>query len=153
MKSQRRYAIIKIINENRIETQEELREALLCQGYGVTQATVSRDIKELHLVKVADARGYRYALPEQIPGTNTNERIRRIFRDSVLHLDHSENIIVLKTLPGGAQSVASVIDTLERKEILGTVGGDDTVMVVIKPIEAVPVILHEFKHLLQNKSD
>ena len=148
MKQQRRYAIINIINENRVETQEELREALLRAGYKVTQATVSRDIKELHLVKVADARGYRYALPEQVPGPDTNERVRRIFRDAVLHLDYSENIIILKTLPGGAQSVASVVDALARREILGTVGGDDTVMVVVKPKEAVESILDEFKRLL-----
>ncbi|WP_054692727.1 arginine repressor [Syntrophomonas palmitatica] len=150
MKQQRRYAIINIINENRIETQEELREALLRAGYSVTQATVSRDIKDLHLVKAADARGYRYALPGQVSGANSQERIRRIFTDSVLHLDYSENIIVLKTLPGGAQAVASLIDTMGRKEILGTVGGDDTILVVIKPIEAVPVIMEEFSRLLRN---
>lgn len=148
MKSRRRRVILEIIAGKRISTQEELRDELIQAGYEVTQATVSRDIKDLQLVKVPDPHGYHYALPDQPVVNYSNNRLQRVFQDSVVKVDFSENIIVVKTLPGAAQPVASVLDAWGKPEILGSVGGDDTVMVVVKPKEAVTDIMEEILGLL-----
>ncbi len=148
MKSRRHRRIMEIINQGRIATQEDLCEALRSNGFEVTQATVSRDIKELHLVKIPDGEGYRYALPDTAALNRAQERLQRIFQDSVIGMDYSENLIVIKTLPGGAQGVASVIDSSDLSNILGTVAGDDTIFVVVKPKEAVPGVLNHFHQLL-----
>lgn len=148
MKTRRRRVILEIIASKRISTQDELREELIRAGFDTTQATVSRDIKELHLIKVPGEHGYHYALPDTPVVNHSMDRMKRVFQDSVTKIDYSENIIVVKTLPGAAQSVASVLDAWERPEILGSVGGDDTVMVVIKPKEAVADIMNDFKSLL-----
>ena len=144
MKSQRHFAIMDIISKERIVTQEELCEALKLRGFDVTQATVSRDIKELQLIKIPDLEGYRYSLPDNTALKNSYERMKRIFQDSVVNIDHSENIVVIKTLPGAAQSVASMIDTSGLNRIIGTVAGDDTILVVVKPVEAVQEVMAEF---------
>ncbi|NLG32552.1 MAG: arginine repressor [Syntrophomonadaceae bacterium] len=148
MKTRRQIAIINIISNQRITTQEELCEALRNHGFNVTQATVSRDIRELQLVKIPESGGYRYAQPENQNISGASERLKRIFQDSVIGIDSSENLIVVKTLPGAAQSVASVIDSTNRNEILGTVAGDDTIFVVIKPKNAVKKVIDEFTELL-----
>lgn len=150
MKARRTFAIIDIITNQRISTQEELCEALKSSGYDVTQATVSRDIKELHLVKIPDDQGYRYALPDNSPVRNSRERMRRLFQDSVIAIDWSENIIVIKTLPGAAQSIASLIDIADLANILGTVAGDDTIFVVVKPKKAVKSAVKYFEALINS---
>ncbi len=149
MKAQRHFAIMDIIARERIATQEELCEALKRQGFDVTQATVSRDIKELQLIKIPDLEGYRYSLPDNTAFKNSYERMKRIFQDSVVNIDCSENIIVIKTLPGAAQSVASMIDTSGLNRILGTVAGDDTILVVVKPVQAVKEVMGEFLRLIR----
>ncbi len=149
MKSQRHFAIMDIISKERIVTQEELCEALKLRGFDVTQATVSRDIKELQLIKIPDLEGYRYSLPDNTALKNSYDRMKRIFQDSVVNIDHSENIVVIKTLPGAAQSVASVIDTSGLNRIIGTVAGDDTILVVVKPVEAVQEVMAEFIRLIR----
>lgn len=149
MKSARHFAIRDIVNTERIATQEELCTALHNRGLNVTQATVSRDIKELQLMKIPDEQGYRYAMPDNANRFAVNkERTRRIFRDSVIHLDDSENLIVIKTLPGAAQAVASMIDAAGWENILGTVAGDDTIFVAVKPKDMVQSLVHEFMRLL-----
>lgn len=149
MKSQRHFAIVDILSRERIATQEEMCEALKKEGFDVTQATVSRDIKELQLVKVPDNEGYRYALPENTAFRNTYERMKRTFQDSVVSINSSENLIVIKTLPGTANSVASMVDGSGVNSILGTLAGDDTILVVIKPMEAVEEVKAEFLRLLR----
>ncbi|KUG05005.1 arginine pathway regulatory protein argr, repressor of arg regulon [hydrocarbon metagenome] len=149
MKAQRHYAIMNIISRERIATQEELCEVLKRQGFDITQATVSRDIKELQLIKIPDSEGYRYSLPDNAAFKNSYERMKRIFQDSVVNIDCSENIIVIKTLPGAAQAVASMIDTSGLNRILGTVAGDDTILVVVKPIQAAEEVMSEFLHLIR----
>lgn len=99
MKSRRHRRIMEIVNNQRVATQEELCEALRSNGFDVTQATVSRDIKELHLVKIPDGDGYRYAVPDAAVVNRDQERLHRIMKDSVIHMDYSENIIVIKTFP------------------------------------------------------
>lgn len=148
MKTRRHFAIREILQSERISTQEELCEELRNRGYDVTQATVSRDIKELSLVKIPDGSGYRYALPETQSRKTSNVRMRRVFQDSVVGYNHSENIIVIKTVPGAAQSIASLIDSLDNPLILGTVAGDDTIFMVIKSREAIVEVMQLFRELL-----
>lgn len=148
MKTRRHFAIREILQSERISTQEELCEELRNRGYDVTQATVSRDMKELSLVKIPDGSGYRYALPENQSRKPSNVRMRRVFQDSVIGYNHSENIIVIKTVPGAAQSIASLIDSLDNPLILGTVAGDDTIFMVIKNKEAIVEVLQLFRELL-----
>ena len=138
-----------IVENNVIETQEDLAEALRRQGIDVTQATVSRDIKELMLIKVpVGDGGYRYAFPQEQNVLITPARMERTFQDSLVAINHSQNIIVLKTMPGTAQAVAFTIDYVKWPEIIGTVAGDDTILVIVKPIEAVPVVVAKFQALL-----
>lgn len=148
MKARRHFTILDIIAGQRVGTQEELCELLKQRGYDVTQATVSRDIKELQLAKTADGSGYRYALPEGAGMKNSLERMQRIFKDAVLTCDHSENIIVIKTVTAAAQSVAAVIDGCDNPDILGTVAGDDTIIVVIKSKAAVSAVMSMFADLI-----
>jgi len=145
-----RHSKIKEIIENRpIETQDELAEALRNLGIDVTQATVSRDIKELLLVKVPTGDGnYRYAFPQHQAVTISQSRLEKVFQDSVIGIDNSLNLIVLKTYPGSANTVASAIDSSKWTEIIGTVAGDDTICIIVKPPEAVEQVLERFKSLL-----
>jgi transcriptional regulator of arginine metabolism len=150
MKTRRHFAIKDILLNERISTQEELCEALKDRGYVITQATVSRDIKDLSLVKVADENGYHYALPGAHERKNSFERVRRVFKDLVMSINFSENIIVIKTTPGAAQSVGLLVDSLNHKNILGNVAGDDTILVIVKPHDAVYEVVGMFKELLND---
>lgn len=150
MKAARQRQIIDIITNNKIETQDELAAALKARGYEVTQATVSRDIKELGLVKVPTEEGsYRYAMPQDQRPPNARERMRRMFLDAVTRLDSSENLIIVHTLTGTAHAVAACIDQVHWPEIIGTVAGDDTILIVVKPKDAVDKVLGEFQSLLE----
>lgn len=150
MKSSRQRKILEVITGQEIETQEELATELRKQGYMVTQATVSRDIKELGLVKIPAGEGiYRYALPRQQQLGDVYARMERLFRDAVTHIDYSENLILVRTLPGTAHAVASCLDNIAWKEVIGTVAGDDTILVIIKPKRAVLKVLEEFRGLLR----
>ncbi len=148
MKTWRIKKIVEIIKEKDIGTQEELVRELRKAGFTVTQATVSRDIKELGLVKVPTGTGTsRYALPVEALGTRNEDRIKRLFKDSVVSIDSSENLIIIKTLPGEAQGVASAIDNAEWPEIIGTVAGDDTILAVIKHKKSTQSVLKKFVSL------
>lgn len=148
MKSIRHAKIREIIDSNVIETQDELANALRKQNIVVTQATVSRDIKELNLIKIPTGEGrYRYAYPLEKNLVFSKNRMARMFQDSVVGLNYSENIIVIKTLPGTANAVASTLDYAQWSEIIGTVAGDDNILVVIKPIDAVPEIMKKLELL------
>jgi transcriptional regulator of arginine metabolism len=149
MKSRRQHKILEIIRHQHVETQGELSSELKRCGYEVTQATVSRDIKELGLVKTpCENNEFCYALPGENRLPRSEERIKRLFQDSVIGLDASENLIVIKTNPGGAQGVASAIDLAGWDEVIGTVGGDDTILVVVKPKEASGTVLKRFTDLI-----
>jgi len=149
VKARRQAKILELVRTRVIETQEELAAALAAEGIPVTQATISRDIKELQLNKVPTPDGrYRYALPEE-PGAGAWDKRRRIFREAVLTIDHSGNIVVVKSLPGTAQGVAAAIDHLNWPEMIGSVAGDDTVMVVVKPAEAAAEVAERLKGLMR----
>ena len=149
MKILRHAKIKEIVEQQVIETQEELAESLRSHGIEVTQATVSRDIKELRLIKVPTGDGrYRYAYPMEQSLLFSQSRMERMFRDSVVAIDYSENIIVLKTLPGGGQAVAATIDHAKWQEGIGTVAGDDDILVVVKPAQAAASVADRFRGLL-----
>ncbi|MCR6545804.1 arginine repressor [Dehalobacterium formicoaceticum] len=149
MKAARQRKIQEIIEHENIETQGELTEKLKELGFSVTQATVSRDIKELGFLKVPTGlNSGKYSIHRQAPNLHILERTRRLFRDSITDMDFSENIIVLHTLPGAAQAIGSCVDHLDWQEIIGSVAGDDTVIVVIKPQDQVGAILKKLQALL-----
>ena len=134
MKSIRHAKIRDIIENNVIETQEDLAEALRQHHIEVTQATVSRDIKEMMLIKVPIGDGrYRYAYPKETEPDVSKSRLVRMFRDSVTKIDQSVNIVVIHTLPGMANAVAWGIDHSKETEIIGTIAGDDTIVAIVKP--------------------
>lgn len=149
MKASRHARIKEIIDHQVVGTQEELAEALRKKGIEVTQATVSRDIKELMLIKIPTGDGrYRYAFPPEHNIVFSQSRLERAFQDSVIGIDHSLNIIVIRTVPGLAQAVAYAIDSIKWPEIIGTVGGDDTIIVVVKPPEAAGDVFAKFRALV-----
>lgn len=132
MKYSRHAKILELIEKYQIETQEELADKLKDHGMDVTQATVSRDIKELRLIKVmVDDEHYRYAPISHSEGS-INNKLLTIFTQSFVSCDYANNIVVIKTLPGMAQASASAVDTLKWPEIVGTIAGDDTIMVVCR---------------------
>lgn len=132
MKYSRHAKIIEIIENAPVETQEELADKLKEAGLEVTQATVSRDIKELRLIKVMDSNGrYRYAQMGQSDSTLSN-RLLMVLSQSLVSSDYANNILVVKTLPGMAQGVASAIDAFKFTELLGSIAGDDTIMIVCR---------------------
>ncbi|SDK56045.1 transcriptional regulator AhrC/ArgR [Sediminibacillus albus] len=131
-KGQRHIKIRELITENDIETQDDLVEHLRNLGYNVTQATVSRDIKELHLVKVPTVEGrYKYSLPAD-QRFNPLEKLRRLIMDAFVRIDTAGYFIVLKTLPGNAQALGALIDNLDWTEIMGTICGDDTCLIICR---------------------
>lgn len=147
MKARRQARILDIIRNQIIETQEELAASLAAGGMRVTQATVSRDIKELRLNKVPTGDGrYRYAAPEE-PGAGSWDKRRRIFQESVLGVEYSDNIVVIRTLQGTAASVAYAIDHQAWSEVVGSVAGEDTVLVVVRPAAAGPVVAERVREL------
>ena len=135
MKSERQNRILELVAKYEIETQEDMIERLRKEGYAVTQATVSRDLKELKLTKTLTSRGtYRYAQPSR-HHVATNAKLSRAMVDSITHVDYSLHTVVLKTYPGMAQAVASGVDALNLAEILGCVAGDDTIIIVTRDVE------------------
>ncbi len=141
----RQTKILELISKKEVETQEELADGLKAMGIDVTQATISRDIKELRLVKVMSKNGkYKYATIGQSQEGIT-DRLYKIFENSVVSIDNAMNIIVLKTIPGAAQICASAIDYMGVDDIVGTLAGDDTVFVAIRSLEQVDYVLDEFK--------
>ena len=149
MKSARQIAILDIINDQPIETQEELADALRAHGFQVTQATVSRDIKELRLVKSLSPDGaYRYVTSEKNENS-LNERLIRLFSETVLSIDHAYNQIVIKTLSATASIAAETIDSLQWPEILGTIAGENTILMIIRSVEEVPAVVERINAMIR----
>ncbi|MGI6082968.1 MAG: arginine repressor [Limnochordia bacterium] len=131
MKRRRHEAIRRIIAERIVTTQDELAQALAAEGIEVTQATVSRDIRELSLVKVPDGSVYRYAEPLS-PTTDALGRARRNFAEFVVDIERSGTLLVVKTTPGSANAVAASIDEVEFRDIAATLAGDDVILIVVR---------------------
>ncbi|MBM7705697.1 transcriptional regulator AhrC/ArgR [Chryseomicrobium aureum] len=131
-KGQRHIRIRDIISNNEVETQDDLVDILKAEGFAITQATVSRDIKELHLVKVPLPDGrYKYSLPAD-QRFNPMQKLKRALTDAFVSIDGASHFLVMKTLPGNAHAIGSLIDYLDWEEILGTICGDDTCLILCR---------------------
>ena len=149
MKSQRQAKIIEIITSREVETQEQLLEALNECGCRSTQATISRDIKELHIVKELTKFGtYRYAASAREVSGSFSARLNGIFKECVLGYDYSSNLVVVRTIPGLASAAGSAVDAMEMSFVLGTIAGDDTVLIVMRDSNAAAAFCGEIKTIL-----
>ena len=149
MKAKRQAVIREIVERQNIQTQEELAEALRAHGMVVTQATVSRDIKEMHLLKVlSEDGGYRYATIDR-ENQSTSDRLIRMLSDSVLDMASANNLIVIHTLPGSAHIAAEAIDSLKWTEVLGTIAGDNTILVIVRSNDDVDVVIKRFRGIVK----
>lgn len=147
-KGQRHIKIREIIANNDIETQDDLVDELKNAGFNVTQATVSRDIKELHLVKVPLMDGrYKYSLPAD-QRFNPLQKLKRMLIDSFVRIDSASNLLVMKALPGNANAIGILIDNLDWEEILGTICGDDTCLIICRTPEDAETISNKFLDML-----
>ena len=148
MKSARHNLILEIIDTMDIETQEELAEELKRRGVKVTQATVSRDIKELRLLKVlSENGGYKYATVERAE-KGMNDRFARILAESIVSIDSVNNLIVITTLTASANAAGEAIDSMKWNEVLGTIAGDNTLLIIARSNEAVETVLARINALL-----
>lgn len=149
MKSERQQAILAIIAQQEVETQEQLLEALRAWGIDATQATISRDIKQLRLVKELSPGGvYKYSSAQRRTSSDTEGRLRTIFRESVTSFDLAQNIVVLKTLPGLANAAAATLDSMDLPELVGTLAGDDTAILIMRTNSSAQAFCDEAHTLL-----
>ena len=149
MKAKRQALIREIVEAQSIQTQEELAEALRAHGMVVTQATVSRDIREMHLLKVlAEDGSYRYATMEK-SDSGMNDRLIRMLSDSVVEMNSANNLIVIHTLPGSAHVAAEAIDSLRWPENIGTIAGDNTILVIVRTNEEVDAVMKRFHGIIK----
>ena len=136
MKFKRQAAILEIISNHEVKTQEELSRYLRERGFQTTQATISCDIKELRLIKVAShSGGYQYSTPDQSGSATHLARLKNIFRECVVKVDRAQNLVVLKTLVGMANAAAAAIDAMKIKDIVGTLAGDDNILIILRTSE------------------
>ncbi len=148
MKGKRHLKIREIIANKEIDTQDELVDELRNAGFNVTQATVSRDIKELHLVKVPLENGkYKYSLPAD-QRFNPLQKLKRTLSDSFIGIDYTENLIVMKTLPGNANAIGALIDNLQWDTIMGSICGDDTCLIICRTKEGAKEISKKILEML-----
>lgn len=149
MKSERHAMILELIERNDVETQEDLARLLKEHGISVTQATVSRDIKELRLIKVlTDTGAYKYATADKAEA-GLKDRLIRIFSDSVVAISHSYNLVIIKTLSGSGSAAAEAIDSLHWNEIAGTLAGDNTIFLAVKDLKQVPDVLKRIGSMIK----
>ena len=150
MKNMRQEKLLQIISEEAIETQEQLLQRLNDLGIRSTQATISRDIKQLHLVKEPTGQGrYRYAVSVQKTKLNFADKLRTIFRESVLTVDNAQNIVVIKTLPGLANAAGSAVDGMDVPYLVGSLAGDDTALLIMRDTESAVDFTEEIKEMLR----
>ena len=149
MKSFRQEKIVEIISKRNIETQNQLMTALLAEGIKSTQATLSRDIRDLHLVKELTADGsYRYILGTKDGASDFDQRLKKIFRESVVDYAVAQNILVIKTLPGLANAACTALDNMEINNLVGSIAGDDTAFLAMKDNASAEHFFKEIASLL-----
>ncbi len=150
MKSKRHAKILEIIAKYNIETQEELLDWLEREGFQVTQATVSRDIRELKLTKIAGNAGrQKYATLND--NRNMGEKFIRIFQDGFVSMDMAQNILVIKTVAGMAMAVAAALDAMDCHEIVGSIAGDDTIMCAVRTVEDTEILMERLRKIVENE--
>lgn len=149
MKTNRQSKIIEIIQKNEVETQDELSALLEKDGFRVTQATVSRDIRELKLTKIPTASGrQKYAVITDAP-ENLSKKYERVLREGFLSMDMAQNILVIKTLSGMASAVCAAIDAMKMREIVGSIAGDDTVMCAIWTVDDTYAVMKKIRRIVE----
>ena len=149
MKENRQAKIMEIISSQDIETQEQLQEQLQLAGFTCTQATISRDIKELRIIKELTSFGtYRYTTSTKEITSTFSTRLNNIFRECIVRYDYAMNIVVVQTMPGLASAAASAIDGMKMSFVIGTLAGDDTVFIVMRDQNAAAAFCSEIKNLL-----
>lgn len=150
MKSKRHLKIIEIIKEHDVETQDDLARLLKEAGFDVTQATISRDIRELKLTKVATSNGKQKYEIFSYNNNKINQKLITVFKEGVINIDYAQNIIVIKTLTGMAMAVAAAIDSMENFEIIGTIAGDDNIFCVVKDEEKALKLIERLKDIMNS---
>lgn len=149
MKNDRQSMILEIISQENIETQEQLLARLQERGISSTQATISRDIKQMHLIKEPAGLGvYKYAVSGNRTKLNFAEKLRTIFRESITSIDYAQNIVVLKTMPGLANAAAAALDNMDITYMVGSLAGDDTAFLLMKDTESAAAFCEEIKAML-----
>ena len=149
MKNDRQAMILEIIAQENIETQEQLLTRPQARGFQCTQATISRDIKQLHLMKEPVGQGvYKYAVSGNRTTLNVAAKLRTIFRECIVSIDYAQNIVVVKTMPGLANGACSALDNMDMNDIVGSLAGDDTALLVMRNTEAAELLCQEIKDML-----
>lgn len=149
MKTNRQSKIIEIIQKNEVETQDELSALLEKDGFRVTQATVSRDIRELKLTKIPTAGGRQmYAVITDAP-ENLSKKYERVLREGFLSMDMAQNILVIKTVSGMASAVCAAIDAMKMREIVGSIAGDDTIMCAIRTVDDTYAVMKKIRRIVE----
>lgn len=149
MKTNRQSKIIEIIQKNEVETQDELSALLEKDGFRVTQATVSRDIRELKLTKIPTAGGrQKYAVITDAP-ENLSKKYESVLREGFLSMDMAQNILVIKTVSGMASAVCAAIDAMKMREIVGSIAGDDTIMCAIRTVDDTYAVMKKIRRIVE----
>lgn len=149
MKTRRQAKILELISKNDVETQEELSDYLEREGYQVTQATVSRDIRELKLTKLPMSNGRQKYVALVETDEDMSQKYIRIFRDGFLAMDMAQNILVIKTVPGMAMAVAAAVDAMQLHEIVGSIAGDDTIMCAVRSCEDTITVMNRLRKMIE----
>ena len=150
MKTKRQTKMLELIKKHDIETQEELSDYLQKEGYQVTQATVSRDIRELKLTKVAMSNGRQKYAALTEANEDLSEKYTRVFRDAFVSMDRAQNILVIKTVSGMAMAVAAAIDAMHLHEIVGCIAGDDTIMCAVRSVDDTIAVMSRLRKLVED---
>ncbi len=149
MKNDRQSMILEIISQENIETQEQLLARLQERGITSTQATISRDIKQMHLIKEPVGQGvYKYAVSGNRSRLNIAEKLRTIFRESITSINYAQNIVVIKTMPGLASAACSALDNMNINYMVGSLAGDDTAFLLMQDTESAAIFCEEIKEML-----
>ncbi len=150
MKSQRQAKILEIISNRNVETQEQLLGELNNAGFRSTQATISRDIKDLHIIKELTSFGtYRYTVATSEVAGTFSSKLNTIFRECITNFDYAQNMVVIHTLPGLASAAASAVDAMSLSVVIGSIAGDDTVFIVMRDMNAAAAFCAEIQNLLK----
>ena len=149
MKNERQMLILEIIGQEDIETQEQLLERLQARGVSSTQATISRDIKQMHLIKEPMGRGvYKYSVSGNRTRLNFAEKLRTIFRESITGIENAQNIVVVKTMPGLASAACAALDDMDLGYMLGSLAGDDTAFLVMRDTVSAETFCKEIQEMI-----
>ncbi|MBR3606805.1 MAG: arginine repressor [Lachnospiraceae bacterium] len=149
MKGNRHQKIVELVENYEIETQEDLADLLRRDGYKVTQATVSRDIRQLNLTKVSTGNGKQKYVILKHEDSKIGEKYIRVLKDGFVSMDRAQNILVIKTVAGMAMAVAAAIDTMKLEEIVGSIAGDDTIMAAVRTNEDAEAVMKKINELLE----